>query len=87
MHYFPGGYLRLRCDEESEIIGIDDAEMGEFAYDYVGLETELGPRHEMNNNVGAIGGGREPPHHLERKLSSEESSHHGEKEPVTETPV
>ncbi|EAU82151.2 ammonium transporter [Coprinopsis cinerea okayama7 len=40
MHYIPG--LRLRCSEETEILGIDDAEMGEFAYDYVGLEQELG---------------------------------------------
>lgn len=27
MHYIPG--LRLRCSEETEIVGIDDAEMGE----------------------------------------------------------
>lgn len=40
MHYIPG--LRLRVSEEEEIIGIDDAEMGEFAYDYVGLEQEIG---------------------------------------------
>jgi Amt family ammonium transporter len=40
MHYIPG--LRLRASEEAEILGIDDAEMGEFAYDYVGLEQEIG---------------------------------------------
>jgi Amt family ammonium transporter len=40
MHFIPG--LRLRAPEESEALGIDDAEMGEFAYDYVGLETEIG---------------------------------------------
>jgi len=40
MHYIPG--LRLRTTEEAEILGIDDAEMGEFAYDYVGLEQEIG---------------------------------------------
>jgi len=40
MHFIPG--LRLRVKEESEILGIDDAEMGEFAYDYVGLEPEIG---------------------------------------------
>ncbi|KAG8904070.1 hypothetical protein FRC01_008878, partial [Tulasnella sp. 417] len=33
---------RLRTDEESEIIGIDDAEMGEFASDYVAVGAELG---------------------------------------------
>jgi Amt family ammonium transporter len=36
MHFTPS--LRLRASEESEMLGIDDAEMGEFAYDYVGLE-------------------------------------------------
>jgi len=32
--------LHLRPSEQAEIIGIDDAEMGEFAYDFVGLEQE-----------------------------------------------
>jgi len=58
MHYIPG--LRLRCDEETEILGIDDAEMGEFAYDYVGIESELMPRSAYT--VGAAGGNREPNH-------------------------
>lgn len=40
MHFIPG--LRIRSSEEAEILGIDDAEMGEFAYDYVGLEQEIG---------------------------------------------
>ncbi len=40
MHFIPG--LSMRGSEEAEILGIDDAEMGEFAYDYVGLETEIG---------------------------------------------
>jgi len=70
MHYFPGGSLRLRCDEETEIVGVDEAEMGEFAYDYVGLEPELGPRHEFSE-VGATGGAREPIH---KKPSSEHTS-------------
>ncbi|KAJ8519248.1 hypothetical protein ONZ45_g3797 [Pleurotus djamor] len=39
MHYIPG--LRLRVDEETEIVGIDDSENGEFAYDYVSQELEL----------------------------------------------
>ncbi|KAG0694790.1 ammonium transporter AmtB-like domain-containing protein [Suillus ampliporus] len=58
MHFIPG--LRLRCDEETEILGVDDAEMGEFAYDYVGIESELMPRSEYNE--GATGGNREPRH-------------------------
>ena len=41
MHFIPG--LRLHVPEETERIGIDECEMGEFAYDYVGLETELRP--------------------------------------------
>ena len=40
MHFVPG--LRLRASEQAEILGIDDADMGEFAYDYVGLEQEIG---------------------------------------------
>ena len=42
MHYVP--FLRMRCSTETEILGVDDAEMGEFAYDYVGLEADLGHR-------------------------------------------
>ncbi len=40
MHYIPG--LRLRADQESEIVGLDESEMGEYAYDYVSLQQELG---------------------------------------------
>ncbi|KAH6908776.1 ammonium transporter [Coprinopsis sp. MPI-PUGE-AT-0042] len=40
MHYIPG--LRLRASELAEILGIDNAEMGEFAYDYVGIDQEIG---------------------------------------------
>lgn len=58
MHFIPG--LRLRADEDSEILGIDDAEMGEYAYDYVGLETELHPTGDLDL---ATAGGREPHHH------------------------
>lgn len=58
MHYIPG--LSLRVNEQTEILGIDDAEMGEFAYDYVGLEQEIG--HTLET-IGAVGGAREPDHH------------------------
>ncbi|KAF8661215.1 hypothetical protein AX16_001495 [Volvariella volvacea WC 439] len=58
MHFIPG--LRLRASETDEIVGIDDAEMGEFAYDYVGLEQEIG--HSIENDIGATGGSREPNH-------------------------
>ncbi|EIW71147.1 amt family ammonium transporter [Tremella mesenterica] len=39
MHFIPG--LRLRASEEGEIVGIDEAYLGEWAYDYVGIDPEL----------------------------------------------
>jgi len=57
MHFIPG--LRLRASEQAEILGIDDAEMGEFAYDYVGLEQEIG--HSVDTGL-PLGGNREPQH-------------------------
>jgi len=41
MHWFPYQFLRLGVSEKNERIGIDESEMGEFAYDYVFLKTEL----------------------------------------------
>ena len=49
MHLIPG--LELRTDEDSEILGIDDAEMGEFAYDYVGLEAEINPKQDYSQEM------------------------------------
>ena len=65
MHFIPG--LRLRATEEAEILGIDDTEMGEFAYDYVGIDA--GTAHVFHDDTHSHGdvppttGGREP-HHL-----------------------
>ncbi|KAL5611529.1 hypothetical protein BROUX41_000878 [Berkeleyomyces rouxiae] len=39
MNMIPG--LSLRATEEAEILGIDDSEIGEFAYDYVELTREV----------------------------------------------
>ena len=39
MNFIPG--LSLRASEEAEILGIDDAELGEFAYDYVEHKREI----------------------------------------------
>lgn len=65
MHFIPGCSLRL-TNEDAEIIGIDDAEMGEFAYDYVGIDTELGVSGASEQPYGFRGnitaGGREPAH-------------------------
>lgn len=58
MHYIPG--LSLRASEDAEVLGIDDAEMGEFAYDYVGLEQEIGQT--LDTGISAAGGAREPDH-------------------------
>ncbi|KAF8629378.1 hypothetical protein AX17_005674 [Amanita inopinata Kibby_2008] len=52
MHFIPG--LRLRASEEAEILGIDDAEMGEFAYDYVGLEQEIGHVVQVTTNTESL---------------------------------
>jgi Amt family ammonium transporter len=56
MHFIPG--LRLRASEEAEILGIDDAEMGEFAYDYVGIDAELG--HDTRISVESTKEVKEP---------------------------
>lgn len=39
MNLIPG--LSLRASEQAEIMGIDDAELGEFAYDYVEITREV----------------------------------------------
>lgn len=57
MHYIPGLRLRL-SSPEAEIIGIDDAEMGEFAYDYVGIDSEIGTQgrdKEIEDARGRVG--------------------------------
>ena len=72
MHFIPG--CRLRTDEESEIIGIDDAEMGEFAYDYVAVDAELGPKAELagapdhgRGGAGNINESPSQPHSIEHE--------------------
>jgi len=57
MHFIP--FMRLRADENSELIGIDETQMGEYAYDYVGLDSEV-PL--LSDTASATGGGREPQH-------------------------
>ena len=58
MHFIPG--LRLRSSEEAEMLGIDDAEMVAFAYDYVALDSELGLGqhqhgiHEVPNEIDGM---------------------------------
>jgi len=59
MHFIPG--LKLRASEEDEILGIDDAQMGEYAYDYVGIDSEIAPK-DFNQDLGAPNSGREAVH-------------------------
>lgn len=49
MNLIPG--LRLRATEDAEILGIDDAEIGEFAYDYVELTREV--LNDIDNEAGS----------------------------------
>jgi Amt family ammonium transporter len=49
MNLIPG--LRLRVDADAELQGIDDAEIGEFAYDYVELTREV--VNDMDNESGS----------------------------------
>jgi len=72
MHLVP--FLRLRVDQDSELIGIDESQMGEFAYDYVGLDSEV-PM--ISDTASATGGGREPQHsnvHESEHASNEKRS-------------
>ncbi|EIM87658.1 ammonium transporter [Stereum hirsutum FP-91666 SS1] len=83
MHFIPG--LRMRIEsEEAEIVGMDDYEMGEFAYDYVGLEMEIGHRDEVagvaKDRVNATDGGREPRHHHTAHIDGTGSSAESEAE-------
>ncbi|KDN45694.1 hypothetical protein RSAG8_04778, partial [Rhizoctonia solani AG-8 WAC10335] len=79
-HFIP--FLRLRTTEQAEDLGMDDHDMGEFAYDYVSLDAEHGfpsergalppvagaaAHHELGSGVG----GREGPHQL---ISAEKAS-------------
>ena len=47
MNFIPG--LSLRASEEAEIAGIDDAELGEFAYDYVEHKRDIPYASEVLN--------------------------------------
>ncbi|CAK7241462.1 MAG: ammonium transporter Amt1 [Sporothrix thermara] len=61
LNMIPG--LRLRASEEAEILGIDDSEIGEFAYDYVELTREVLNEADGNDNgslysLGGVHGAR-----------------------------
>lgn len=49
LNLIPG--LQIRASEDAEILGIDDAEIGEFAYDYVELTREV--LNDVDHEVGS----------------------------------
>lgn len=57
MHLVPA--LRLRCSEETEIIGMDDAELGDYAYDYVSVALEITPQRMYGDDANSIGSMRQ----------------------------
>ncbi|BGP50784.1 hypothetical protein JCM10450v2_006710 [Rhodotorula kratochvilovae] len=72
--HIPG--LKLRASEESEILGIDEAECGEYGYDFLALRREMDDGH-----VEAHAGLSRSPSHL----SNEKNGHHAPSSEVTET--
>ena len=83
LHFIPG--MRLRASEEAEILGIDDSEMGEFAYDYVGIDLGQSGGHDYHDDhhthgeLNATTGGREPRHMQAVKHDSASSDAEHEK--------
>ena len=55
MNLVPG--LSLRVDREEEELGLDEAQIGEFAYDYVELRREFGDIIMGEERSGSEGGG------------------------------
>lgn len=57
LDHIPG--MSLRVSETAEVLGIDDSEIGEFAYEYVELTREMGIDHVvgsvMDGTVGETG--------------------------------
>jgi Amt family ammonium transporter len=68
MNLIPG--LSLRASEEAEILGIDDAEIGEFAYDYVELTREV--LNDVDDSASKYS--HSTPHHdgAEKPISSDD---------------
>ncbi len=65
LNLIPG--LHLRAREEAEILGIDDAEIGEFAYDYVELTREV--LNDVDNENGSLFSGDAGPYEAPEKNS------------------
>lgn len=70
-HFIP--FLRLKVTEEEEIVGIDDAFLGEFTHDYIAVDPEL-RMHRVESKVYVDGNGE-----YANKLSPAGSAHGNEK--------
>ena len=66
MNLIPG--LSLRASEEAEILGIDDAEIGEFAYDYVELTREV--LNDTEDAASSKFSAEQPPQVVEKILTA-----------------
>ena len=64
MNLIPG--LSLRASQDAEVFGIDDAELGEFAYDYVEHKREIPYAHSIQG-VARSSGSDTPVHQVEPK--------------------
>jgi Amt family ammonium transporter len=76
MNLIPG--LSLRATEEAEILGIDDAEIGEFAYDYVELTREV--LNDTSDGESKYSGSH--PHELNVHEKSHDSANVGRDLPI-----
>jgi Amt family ammonium transporter len=63
MNLVPG--LSLRASEEEEVNGMDDAQLGEFAYDYVELRRETSSLIPGEEPAMTGAGGSEASHDVE----------------------
>ena len=78
MNLIPG--LSLRASEEAEILGIDDAEIGEFAYDYVELTREV--LNDMGDEGSKYSGEHQAINTHEKAMGESSDSNHDDIERV-----
>ncbi|GAA6036700.1 hypothetical protein JCM8097_003436 [Rhodosporidiobolus ruineniae] len=77
INYIPG--LRFRVDEDVEVIGLDEAEIGEFAYDYLHITKDiLDPPRSRSRATPSASRGRSPAPKVETEHSPSASSSKGE---------
>ncbi|GAA5979287.1 hypothetical protein JCM11641_001983 [Rhodosporidiobolus odoratus] len=79
INLIPG--CKFRVDEEGEVIGVDEVELGEWAYDFVAVRREVESTHGF---PGAHASGHVKPASLHSRqrahddLEAQENGHHGE---------